>query len=230
MFPRFLEMREEKEGKFEWQREGDSRRVAGDTAKFDEELLAGEEKQLFRDLVEKTRLEPLLNIPMVTLSNGQMRRARIVKAVLKKPELLLLDEPLSKCLSPHGNVTDLSLAGLDVENRLRILQLLKDLHAAKKPRIILGLRVQDEIPEWITHVAFADKGKLRVGGKEEILRSLPQHVVVEHGDAAKLNRAIVRNPGSVGKVVVDINGANVQYGQRQVCMYLPSTYVCAKYL
>jgi len=103
MFPRFLEMREEKEGKFEWQREGDGRRVAGDIAKFDERLLTSEEKQLFRELVEKTGLEPLLNIPMVTLSNGQMRRARIVKAVLKKPELLLLDEPLSKCVCPRGN-------------------------------------------------------------------------------------------------------------------------------
>lgn len=96
MFPRFLETREEREGKFEWQREDDRRQVADNTEKFDEALLSDEEKHLFRELVEKTGLKPLLNIPMITLSNGQMRRARIVKAVLKKPELLLLDEPLSK--------------------------------------------------------------------------------------------------------------------------------------
>lgn len=96
MFPRFLEMRKEREGKFEWQREGDRRQVAQDTEEFHKALLTGEEERFFRELVEKTGLKPLLNIPMVTLSNGQMRRARIVKAVLKKPELLLLDEPLSK--------------------------------------------------------------------------------------------------------------------------------------
>lgn len=99
MFPHFLEMRKEREGKFEWQREGDRPQVAQGTEKFDEALLTGEGERFFREFVERTGLKPLLNIPMVTLSNGQMRRARIVKAVLKKPELLLLDEPLSKAHS-----------------------------------------------------------------------------------------------------------------------------------
>ena len=40
-------------------------------------------------------LEPLLDLPFLALSNGQTRRARIVKAILEKPELLLLGEPLS---------------------------------------------------------------------------------------------------------------------------------------
>jgi ABC-type multidrug transport system ATPase subunit len=117
-------------------------------------------------------------------------------------------------------VTDLLLAGLDVENRLKILELVKELHAAKKPRIIMGLRVQDEIPDWITHIAFADKGKVRVGGKEEISRSLQQHVTMEHGDAAQVNRPTVRDQGSEGRVVVAIEGANVQYGERKVCAYI----------
>src|SRR5271156_2361934 len=33
---------------------------------------------------------------LLALSNGQTRRARIVKAILDNPELLLLDQPLSK--------------------------------------------------------------------------------------------------------------------------------------
>jgi ABC-type Mn2+/Zn2+ transport system ATPase subunit len=35
-----------------------------------------------------------LDLPLVALSNGQTRRARVVKALLAQPELLLLDEPL----------------------------------------------------------------------------------------------------------------------------------------
>ena len=50
---------------------------------------------LFNTLVKEMHLDQLLDLPLIALSNGQMRRARIVKAVLKKPELLLLDEPLS---------------------------------------------------------------------------------------------------------------------------------------
>ena len=57
--------------------------------------LSEEEEMLFNTLVKEMHLDQLLDLPLIALSNGQMRRARIVKAVLKKPELLLLDEPLS---------------------------------------------------------------------------------------------------------------------------------------
>jgi ABC-type lipopolysaccharide export system ATPase subunit len=49
----------------------------------------------FDDLADKLELKPLLDLPFVALSNGQTRRARILKSLLSKPELLLLDEPLS---------------------------------------------------------------------------------------------------------------------------------------
>ena len=48
--------------------------------------------QVMRDL----RLEKLSDMPVSHLSNGQTRRAQIAKALLQKPELLLLDEPFSK--------------------------------------------------------------------------------------------------------------------------------------
>jgi ABC-type molybdate transport system ATPase subunit len=53
------------------------------------------QQDVFEDLVEKLSLKHLLDLPLVALSNGQTRRARIVKVLLSKPELLLLDEPLS---------------------------------------------------------------------------------------------------------------------------------------
>jgi ABC-type molybdenum transport system ATPase subunit/photorepair protein PhrA len=55
-------------------------------------------KELFEGLVDKLALKPFLDLPMVALSNGQTRRARIVKALLSKPDLLLLDEPFSKSI------------------------------------------------------------------------------------------------------------------------------------
>jgi ABC-type molybdenum transport system ATPase subunit/photorepair protein PhrA len=51
----------------------------------------------FEELTEKLGLKHLLDLPLVALSNGQTRRARIVKALLEQPEILLLDEPLSVC-------------------------------------------------------------------------------------------------------------------------------------
>lgn len=52
-------------------------------------------QKFFEVLVQKMGLQSLLDLPLIALSNGQTRRARIIKAILSRPELLLLDEPLS---------------------------------------------------------------------------------------------------------------------------------------
>ena len=66
--------------------------------KRDEAILRAEEKRRrFEDLTDKLGLKDLLDLPLVALSNGQTRRARIVKALLEQPDILLLDEPLSRC-------------------------------------------------------------------------------------------------------------------------------------
>ena len=45
------------------------------------------------DLADRLYLLDKLDLPIVALSNGQTRRARILRQLLKKPMLLLLDEP-----------------------------------------------------------------------------------------------------------------------------------------
>lgn len=66
-------------------------------SKTADELVAAKVKRdMFEDLSVRLGLTSLLDLPLVALSNGQTRRARILKAVLSRPELLLLDEPLSK--------------------------------------------------------------------------------------------------------------------------------------
>jgi ABC-type molybdate transport system ATPase subunit len=58
----------------------------------------GSTSPLFETLADQMNLTSLLDLPLLSLSNGQTRRARIVKAILDNPELLLLDEPLSNYL------------------------------------------------------------------------------------------------------------------------------------
>jgi len=60
-------------------------------------LRAEERRRRFEELTDKLGLKDLLDLPLVALSNGQTRRARVVKALLEQPDILLLDEPLSRC-------------------------------------------------------------------------------------------------------------------------------------
>lgn len=63
----------------------------------DATLQIKERARRFEELTETLGLKQLLDLPLVALSNGQTRRARIVKALLEQPDILLLDEPLSVC-------------------------------------------------------------------------------------------------------------------------------------
>ena len=59
----------------------------------------GKQEALLEWMVEKLDLKRLLDLPMIALSNGQTRKARIVKTLVGqlgvRPELVLLDEGLS---------------------------------------------------------------------------------------------------------------------------------------
>lgn len=54
-----------------------------------------EHDKLLHQVVADLGLQKLLDMPLSNLSNGQTRRARIAKALLDKPEVLLLDDPFS---------------------------------------------------------------------------------------------------------------------------------------
>jgi ABC-type sugar transport system ATPase subunit len=53
------------------------------------------DEQKLRKTSDILKVDHLLDGSLMNLSNGQQRRARIVKALLHDPEILVLDEPYS---------------------------------------------------------------------------------------------------------------------------------------
>ncbi|KIK87929.1 hypothetical protein PAXRUDRAFT_14427 [Paxillus rubicundulus Ve08.2h10] len=172
------------------------------TANTPEELAAEDVKRLiFEDLTARLGLSSLLDLPLVALSNGQTRRARIVKAILSQPELLLLDEPLT---------------GLDANKRQTLLSVLRSLHEARSPRIIMGLRMHDPVPDWITHLALVHDGKVLTGTKEEILSEQATRETKVNSIRSTISGTSANKAEDDGKPVVVLKNVNVAYGPREV--------------
>lgn len=117
------------------------------------------DQEVMRTVMHDLELERFLEKPVAMLSNGQSRRARIGKALLAQPLMLCLDAPF---------------IGLDPIVTKHISKVLHRLADANAPRIVLSLRPQDAVPEWITHIVYAgEEGKIdTLGPKEEVFAYL----------------------------------------------------------
>jgi len=93
-----------------------------------------------------------LDQPFITLSNGQTRRARIARALLGHPELLVLDDPF---------------LGLDAAGRADVAAFLGRL-VGEGLRLVL-VCAADAVPGWVTH-----RVELPASGPRE--RAVPEHV------------------------------------------------------
>lgn len=100
------------------------------------EYLFGEARTLPQTpLLEMLDIGPLLDLHFIKLSNGQTRRVRLAKGLLRKPKLLIADN---------------FFTGLDRETRARMSELLNQL-TANGLKLLLTTSSK-EIPGCITHV------------------------------------------------------------------------------
>lgn len=152
----------------------------------------------------------LLHTPLLRLSNGQMRRGRLMEAIVRcssggqqqgPGHLLVLTQPYN---------------GLDARTRALVSKVLGQLHLAKSPRILLFLRTQDTVPDFITHIARVhEDGRVECGEKQDIsIASSTQSGEKEGGyEVVKSNAAARVGRGDAdGEELVKLTGVDVLYG------------------
>ncbi|KAI9683584.1 MAG: hypothetical protein M1829_004887 [Trizodia sp. TS-e1964] len=93
--------------------------------------------EFFAKVIKDCRLRDLLDTRTKNLSKGQTRRAIIAKALLRRPKLLLIDEPFD---------------GLEYSAIAKVYALLARVSYSQSPRLVLSLSWRAKIPTWITHV------------------------------------------------------------------------------
>ncbi|OAX80355.1 hypothetical protein ACJ72_05313 [Emergomyces africanus] len=125
----------------------------------DGSIKISENDEHLNKIIRDFQLGELLSMPVSNLSTGQGRRARIAKALLMKPEVLLLDEPFM---------------GLDRSTVPTLSRLLYQATQHGAPRMVLTLRPQDPIPAWVSRVVILgpDNTVVLQAPRDEVFKTL----------------------------------------------------------
>jgi len=104
------------------------------------------QKQTARMWLEKTGTQDLAPQLFSKLSFGQQRMVLIVRAMVKTPRLLILDEPCN---------------GLDAANRQRLLDMLEVIGRSQATSLLYVSHRPDEMPACITHQLHLEAGRMK---------------------------------------------------------------------
>ncbi len=106
-----------------------------------------------QNVIELLQIEDLMECSIVQLSNGEMRKTLIARALLKNPRLLILDNPFT---------------GLDTRFRARLKGVIRRLMQGEM-RIMVVTARPDEIPPGITHVLRVEQHRVIAQGPRGIV-------------------------------------------------------------
>ena len=119
-------------------------------------LFVNDDKTLAKRLLEMTELSRLASRNVKGLSGGQKQRVSLCRAMMKKPKLLLMDEPLS---------------ALDPKMRTKLRDEISKLHKTFGTTTIMVSHDTDVSYQLADRILVLDHGKIIADGSpEEILR------------------------------------------------------------
>lgn len=150
-------------------------------------------EEYVRTLIEVMKIEHLLGRYPAHLSGGEKKRVALLRALAPKPNLLLLDEPLS---------------GLDPSIKVDIQHLLKNLHSSFHPTTLCVTHDFEEVYFLGDEMTIFIDGKVEQAGKrEEVFLRPKSKKVAQFLGAKNLYRAkVLRNEKSSQRLILGVNG------------------------
>ena len=112
-------------------------------------------KTALEETVERFELVEILKRPVCKLSGGQKRRVDIARALIHKPELLILDEPTT---------------GLDPKTRITVWNVIEKLRKEDDLTVFLTTHYMEEASD-SDYVVILDSGKIVAEGTPHELKS-----------------------------------------------------------
>ena len=144
-----------------------------------------------RSVLEMVELDPDDTRAIATYSKGMRQRVKVAQALVHKPALLLMDEPLT---------------GLDPRQRLQMTALIQKL-GAQGICVIVSSHVLEEVERLGSNVLVIAQGRLAAQGDFHAIRALmenrPHRIRIRTTDARALASALLTYSGIHGLEVVD---------------------------
>jgi molybdate transport system ATP-binding protein len=155
-----------------------------------------------QEVIEQLELEPLLARNIIQLSNGERRKVSIARALLKDPQLLILDNPF---------------VGLDERFRAKLKVNLENLMRSDMRVLIVGTN-QDEIPSGITHIlCVQDHRVFAQGTRQTVLnRDATQAPRTASLSDLPVAAASQKNEAKPSQVLVSLKNVSVSYNETKV--------------
>lgn len=175
------------------------------------------DRQVFEDQFDRTcrrlQVDDLLRRDIKSLSTGEISKALIVKALIRQPRLLILDEPFE---------------GLDRPSRQSLSDWINELMLGRMRVILVTHRFEEIVPN-ITHVLFLKTGRIFDFGRRgdtliqekvqnvyeiDATGSGPAGVIADRvSKLAEKGRRLQNNPQSAEMpVLIDMRNVNVRVG------------------
>ena len=128
--------------------------------------VADEDVILAKKLLKEFHIEDKMNRSFATLSKGERQSVLLARALISKPEILILDEPCT---------------GLDICNREHLFSLIRKLSADRNITIIYVTHYVEEILDIFEHAIFLKHGLIAANGTvEEVFSSEKFSKLIEY--------------------------------------------------